>query len=1330
MSAEYDPLKPEPPPQDAERLQALRDLGLLDALPEEAFDRLTRLARLALRVPVSLLSFLEGERQFVKSAAGFSAEPWASERALPLSHSLCQEVVARGAPLVVEDVAEHPLLSDHPAHSAFGVAAYLGVPLFTADEAPIGSLCVIESEARRWSLEELEILRDLAALAMDEIAARGDALGRARAEAALQASEEHHRVVTESASDAIITIDEGSTILYLNRATSDIFGYAPGELLGQSLTCIMPEYLRHVHEAGLKRYLETGRRHLNWDAVEVPGLHQDGHEIALEVSFGEHWQGGVHRFTGILRDISERKRAETALRSSEERYRSLFESMDQGFCIIEMLFDKGKPSDYRFVETNPMFEKQTGLQHPAGKTVRELVPNLEAHWFETYGKVALTGEAVRFVDGSEAMNRWFDVYAFRLGGRESRKVAILFTDISERKGAEETLRRQSEMLSLSHDAIFVWKTDGGIETWNRGAAELYGYSETEAFGRVSHDLLETVHPQPLPEVEAILREQGQWEGELKHRTKQGQELTVSSRHQLVRGADGLERVLEINRDITESRRAEEALQKSEERFRAIFNQVTAGIAQIDPSGRFVLVNQRYCDIVGYDPEALYQMRFQDLTHPEDLPRNLELLERLLGDGPGYVIEKRYLRKDGSHVWVSNGVRAVQDASGRVQYITTVTIDITERKRAEEALRENEERTRLAVQLTQLGTWRYDPETDLVHLDARMRAIWGEPEDADTIPLPRVVARIHEEDRERVTGAIARALEPDSAGHYALEYRIVWDDGSERWVSANGQAQFGGEGASWRAVGFVGTALDITESRRAEEGLSYQKTLLESLTETVLDAILVVSSAGRLLHFNQHFLDIWNFPAEVIASQSDEAALEWAAGQTVDPAAFLARVAAVYEQPDQEVHEEMSMRDGRVYERFGAPINDGDTRLAWVWTFRDITERKQAEATIEVARRDAEAAQHQLRALVDNLPELAWWAQPDGHIDFYNRRWYEYTGTTLEDMEGWGWQSVQHPEMLEEVVARWQYALATGELFEMEFPLRGRDGGYRWFLTRALPLRDAGGKIVRWIGINTDIDAKRRAEAAAAEASERLAEVNRTLEERVLDRTRALEASNQELAAFNYSVSHDLRAPLRGIDGFSQALEEDYGDKLDATAAHYLGRVRGAAQRMGELIDDLLDLSRLSSNEMRFDLVDLSELTSSVAQGLQSLEPERRIAVRVAPGLVTRGDRGMLKIALENLLGNAWKFTSRRELAEIDFGRTPEGVYYLSDNGAGFNMEYASKLFAPFQRLHKPNEFEGTGIGLATVQRVIHRHGSKIWAESKEDVGTTFYFTLPEGSSSG
>jgi light-regulated signal transduction histidine kinase (bacteriophytochrome) len=264
------------------------------------------------------------------------------------------------------------------------------------------------------------------------------------------------------------------------------------------------------------------------------------------------------------------------------------------------------------------------------------------------------------------------------------------------------------------------------------------------------------------------------------------------------------------------------------------------------------------------------------------------------------------------------------------------------------------------------------------------------------------------------------------------------------------------------------------------------------------------------------------------------------------------------------------------------------------------------------------------------------------------------------------------------------------------------------------LRDQNGNPIGIIGVTRDITERKKAE-------DEIRHLNESLEQRVRDRT-------IELEAFSYSVSHDLRAPLRAIDGFSQALLEDYENKLDAQGKDYLARIRTSTRLMAELIEDLLKLSRVTRSEMDIVPLNLSRMARSIIDGLQESQPQRLVNIKIAQSLEDSADPRLIRIVLENLLGNAWKFSGRKTIAEIEFNsinKDNKKVYFVRDNGAGFDMEYAEKLFAPFQRLHSIEEYSGTGIGLATVKRIISRHGGTVWAEGEPGQGATFYFTLHE-----
>ena len=283
-----------------------------------------------------------------------------------------------------------------------------------------------------------------------------------------------------------------------------------------------------------------------------------------------------------------------------------------------------------------------------------------------------------------------------------------------------------------------------------------------------------------------------------------------------------------------------------------------------------------------------------------------------------------------------------------------------------------------------------------------------------------------------------------------------------------------------------------------------------------------------------------------------------------------------------------------------------------------------------------------------------------------------------------------------------------------------DGDIRTVEISGQPLFDAAGRLLGYRGVGRDITERVRAEA-------QVRELNATLEERVRARTTELESANQELDAYNYSVSHDLRAPLRSVEGFSQALLEDYANALDDNGRDYLQRIGAATKRMGVLIDAMFHLSRLTRSLMQIRNVDLSAKAWAIIEDLRLADPARQVDVKIAPDIAVEGDPDLLRIVLANLLDNAWKYTARAGQARIEFGvvdeREASPVYFVRDNGDGFDMRFADKLFKLFQRLHREDDFAGHGVGLATVQRIVRRHGGRIWAESAKGQGAAFYFSL-------
>ncbi len=372
----------------------------------------------------------------------------------------------------------------------------------------------------------------------------------------------------------------------------------------------------------------------------------------------------------------------------------------------------------------------------------------------------------------------------------------------------------------------------------------------------------------------------------------------------------------------------------------------------------------------------------------------------------------------------------------------------------------------------------------------------------------------------------------------------------------------------------------------------------------------------------------------------------------------------------------------------------------------LVARLQHSEALRAADERALEASRLLDAIVENIPDMIFVKDAD-RLAFvrFNRAGEELLGVSRDELIGKNDFDLFPKDEAEFFVAKDRETLAAQALVEIpEEPIQTRNGP-RWLHTKKVPLVDADGTPRYLLGISHDITERRRAVEELREAKE------------------AAETANRELESFSYSVAHDLRAPLRAIDGFSQALLEDLGDKLEPGPRHHLGRVRDAAQRMAMLIDDLLALSRVTRADLQRERVDLSAIAAGIVAELQRAEPERRVEVAIQPGLVVEADRRMMAIALTNLFSNAWKFTSKSTAPRIELGAGKEG-FWVRDNGAGFDMKYADKLFGVFQRLHTDAEFTGTGIGLVTVARILRRHRGRVWAEGVTGHGATFYFTLP------
>ncbi len=401
-----------------------------------------------------------------------------------------------------------------------------------------------------------------------------------------------------------------------------------------------------------------------------------------------------------------------------------------------------------------------------------------------------------------------------------------------------------------------------------------------------------------------------------------------------------------------------------------------------------------------------------------------------------------------------------------------------------------------------------------------------------------------------------------------------------------------------------------------------------------------------------------------------------------------------------------------------------------WTTEEkwLLESAMARAWPLIERAHAERAlresEERFRAMGDNIGPLAWMTDASGWIFWYNKRWYEYTGMTFEAMQGWAWEKMHHPDHLARVLSKWRSALSTGQPWEDTFPLLGADGKYRWFLSRAFPIHDANGKVTLWFGTNTDVTELRETQDALHEANKLLADKAAHLETLVQQRTAKLRETVGELEAFSYSIVHDLRAPLRSLQGFSTILITDYGGKLDEECQRFLHLIANSVSRMDKLILDVLNYSKVVRAELPLETVNVEQLLLGIMHTYPMFAPDKADILLAGPFPSVLGNEAMLMQVFSNLMGNAVKFVSPGQKPKIRVWAESRGQnvrLFVQDNGIGIASDQHERIFAIFQRVDQ--SYEGTGIGLAIVKKAVERMGCKVGLQSEPGKGSTFWIEI-------
>lgn len=875
----------------------------------------------------------------------------------------------------------------------------------------------------------------------------------------------------------------------------------------------------------------------------------------------------------------------------------------------------------------------------------------------------------------------------------------------ERRRAHSVTERFGRILDQSSNEIYIFDA----ETYhflqvNRGARENLGYTGEEFSGLTPLDLMPEFDRASFDELAALMRA-GQREMAMIttiHRRKDGTTYPVEVNIQISRRETPTVMV-SIVRDITERKQMEEALRESEEQFRLAIDAAQMGTWDWNLVTNHIRRTGRAYQLFGVTQELLgdTSSTFLDRIHPQDRQHVRQAIRRAIDDGTLYSEEFRVMLPDGSVRWRAAQGTTFRDDEGRAARMVGVVLDITERKRMEEALRDSETMFRTLTETITMAIYIYRGDRYL-YVNSAAEKITGYGR--DELMKMDLLALAYAEDRDRIIDYVRRRQRGEEVPT-RYETRFLTKTRAVRWIDVTiAQIDYKGEPA------YLATAFDITERKQAEAALrESEERFSKAFQASPLAMSISAMGDGCIIAANESFLRLCDYTRQEIIGHTAEELRLW-----IDPderKEFIRRAIEQGEVRDMEAAVRTRGGENLVVLLSGVLIELGGEPCV-LFTAIDITERKRAERAL----RESES---RFRALIENSLDVIIMFDADGKVLYTSPSVTRVLGYDPDELVGQVGIGQVHPDEREKSTDVFAEALQKKRsVVKLVNRILHKDGSYRTVQVIGTNLLDEPG-VNAMVSNLRDITEQVRAE-------EEVLRLNEELEHRVAERTAQLEAVNRELEAFSYSVSHDLRAPLRSIDGFSLALMEDCADELGETGLDYLARVRAASQRMGQLIDDLLNLSRITRSDMHRERVDLSALAHSIAMEFQSADQAREVEFWIAPDLMAEADPRLLHVALENLLGNSWKFTEKTRRAIIEFGSARDGdetLFFVRDNGAGFDMAYADKLFGAFQRLHPMTEFKGTGIGLATVQRIINRHGGRIWAEGRIGEGSTFYFTL-------
>ena len=767
---------------------------------------------------------------------------------------------------------------------------------------------------------------------------------------------------------------------------------------------------------------------------------------------------------------------------------------------------------------------------------------------------------------------------------------------------------------------------------------------------------------------------------------------------------------------TQREAALEAARYAEQRYRQLFNEAPAMyVITANETGEAVVTdcNELFLSTLGYDHPEVVQQPLAKFYTPNSLTRmNEGGYQRALAGS--FMTEERDLRARDGRV-INTLLRAMPeiDAQGQVQGTRAMYIDITERKQAEAALRESEQRYRLLFENNPHPMWVYDLET-LQFLAVNEAAIQHYGYTRDEFLVMTIKDIRPSEDVPALLDDVAQTVSP-------LNRAGVWRHRTQDGTLINVEITSHITDFAGRAARLV-LATDVTERLQAEEALQTERHRLRTLIDNLPDVIFLKDRQSRFIVANRA-------TAVFMGMASPEELI----GHT-DFDFYPQELAAQYYATEQQIIQSGKTLIG--WERQQAdlqgnrhwlsatklPLRNAQGQIVGlVGIERVITARKEAEAQREAALEELAYERNLLRTLIDHIPDYIYVKDTESRFLMANKAVVRHMGADSADgLIGKTDWDFYPPERAAQFQADEQAIIESGQaLIDHDEPNSDAAGNLKWIVTTKLPMRDSHGQIVGLVGVGHDLTERKRAE-------EEVMQLNQELEQRVLDRTAQLEAANKELESFSYSVSHDLRAPLRAIDGFSRILLREAAAELSAENQRYLDLIRDNVRQMNNLIDALLTFSRLGRKPLDKQSVDMNQMARQTVESLRPGLEERQLEVLQHVLCPCQGDPELLKQVWTNLLSNAFKYTRTVDLAVVEIGcqkQAAECVYYVKDNGVGFDMQYAHKLFGVFQRLHGIEEYEGTGVGLALVQRIVARHGGRVWTQAAVGQGATFFFTV-------